>query len=48
METDKVENPNARPAVASMGGTARRPGSKNYSMDLSANKANDDLINFLE
>ena len=48
METDKQENPMARPAVAGMGNSARRPGSKNYSMDLQANKANDDLINFLE
>jgi hypothetical protein len=33
LETEKVENP-SRPAVASMGGSHRRPGSKNYSMDL--------------
>jgi hypothetical protein len=26
----------------------RRPGSKNFSMDIAANKANEDLINFLE
>jgi hypothetical protein len=31
-----------------MGNGHRRPGSKNYSMDLNANKANEDLINFLE
>lgn len=47
METEKVES-GIRPAVAGMGASHRRPGSQKYSMDLSANKANEDLINFLE
>ena len=47
LEAEKVENPN-RGAVAGMGHSGRKPGSKNYSMDMNANKANEDLINFLE
>ena len=52
METDKMENPN-RGAVASMGGggTARRSqNNMRKSMDFNSpsNRANEDLINFLE
>lgn len=47
MEAEKVENPH-RGAVAGMGQSGRKPGSKNYSIDMNANKANEDLINFLE
>ena len=46
METEKAENP-SKPAVLGMG-SSRKPGSKNYSLDTNANKANEDLINFLE
>lgn len=48
---DKGADAPNRPAVAGMNarmGSKGRPRSKNYSMDISANKANEDLINFLE
>ena len=36
------------PAVRGMGGSARKTGGKRFSIDLNPEKANDELINFLE